>query len=127
MKKIKLLTVLIVSVFFISSCATILTGSHDKIYFYTKPEGAEIYINGNKEGIAPSDISVKRSLFKKEVVIKKENYENRTILLEKQFNYVALLDIFGLWPFGVDILTGSIYKYDKVYYEIELTPLKNKK
>ena len=102
------------------SCATLFTGTSDNISITTKPEGAEIFIEGIKYGSTPATISVKRSLSDKEVVLKIEGYEPIRFKLQKEFNLVALLNFGGMIGWVIDAATGSIYKYDPRSYAFDL-------
>ena len=46
----KLLLLLITSMF-ITSCASILTGSKRKVLFETEPPGAKVFVNGFEKGM----------------------------------------------------------------------------
>jgi len=108
-----------------SSCATLLTGTKEKIYFHTEPVGAKVVINGVNEGVTPAEIKVKRKVSETKVTFKKDGYKDEVIKLEKKLNLVYYLNIFGIVGFGIDALSGAMYKYDKVYYEVELEKNKN--
>jgi hypothetical protein len=103
-----------------TGCATLFTGTHDKVYFHTEPEGAKVMINGVSEGTTSNEIKVRRTLGKREVTLQKEGYEPRIIRMEKSFNLVTIGNLFGVVGFAVDIATGAVVKYDKVYYDVEL-------
>ena len=83
MKKIILLSIVVISVF-INGCATILTGSTDIVYFDSDPEGAKILIDGLKVGKTPATLTLKRPGFSdKEVLMQLEGYEDRRFALQK--------------------------------------------
>ena len=117
-------TFLILTIAFtFNNCATILTGMRDKIYFYSEPVGADIFINGQKKGVTPATIKVRRTLSKTEVSLRKEKYETQTFVLKKRFNDAYLVNMAGLVGFGIDIWTGAIVKYDTISYERKLKPV----
>lgn len=72
------------------------------------------------EGFTPAEIKVKRKVSETKVTFKKDGYKDEVIKLEKKLNLVYYLNILGIVGFGIDALSGAMYKYDKVYYEVEL-------
>lgn len=116
----KRLGLLLVVLLFMSSCASILTGTKDTIRFDSKPQGATIYIDGLEVCKTPCVTKVKRSLSEKLVEIKLENFETRVIALDRTFNAVSVLNMFGLIGWGIDAATGSLMRYDRKGYDIEL-------
>jgi hypothetical protein len=118
MKKITVL--LIGALFMLSSCATIFTGTKDTISFNSNPQGAKVLIDGIEICKTPCSSSVKRSLSDEQVEFKLEGYQTRLITLDQEFNVVSVLNLFGLVGWAVDAATGSLMKYDKKAYTIDL-------
>jgi len=52
--------------------------------------------------------------------IKLDGYETRVITLDRKFNAVSIINLGSLIGWGIDAATGSIMKYDKKGYDIEL-------
>lgn len=52
---------------------------------------------------------------------KLDGYETRLITLDKTFNLISILNLGNLLGWGIDILSGSIMKYDKNVYDISLS------
>ncbi len=112
---------MIAAAFMVTGCATILTGTTDDITINSTPDGADIMIGGLKVGKTPATITVKRPGFgDKEIVLKLEGYEIRTFLLKKTFNTAAICNLAGVLGWGIDVLTGSVFKYDPTSYNVEL-------
>lgn len=110
----------IITVIFLSGCATMFTSSTDPITFKSVPVGAKVEINGANIGRTPVTVPVKRSLTPPQVQMKMDGYETQYVLLQNSFNGVAFLDIL-FWPgFIVDAATGTLMKYEILNYEIEL-------
>ena len=83
MKKIILLSIVVISVF-INGCATILTGSTNIVYLDSNSEGAKILIDGLKVGKTPATLTLKRpGLSDKKVLMQLEGYEDRRFILQK--------------------------------------------
>ena len=121
MKKKQLLTIsTILIAFFLSSCATLFTGTKDRITFNSNPSGATIYIDGVEQCKTPCSMKVTRSINDKDVEYRLDGYETRLITLSKEFNVVSVLNLGNLIGWGVDALSGAVMKYDKKSYDITL-------
>lgn len=122
MKKIAFILVVALS---LSSCATLFTGSRQNITF-SGMEGTKIYdtasnikiaeIGNNKSVTVP----VKKSVKDKQLVAKKDGYQNFPFMLESSFNTTSLWNIL-FWPgFIVDYGTGQMNNWDNTYINLEL-------
>ena len=114
---------IVFTAFIFTSCATILSGTSDEINFTSDPKGADIMLDGLKVGKTPATVSIKRpGLGNKEVTLKLDGYEDRTFMLQKEFNTMAICNLAG-WPgWVIDIITGSVMKYSKTNYDLDLDP-----
>ncbi len=121
MKRILFVIIVIV---FATSCATIFTGTKDRISFNSTPSGAVIYKDGVELCTTPCSYKVKRSLNDTDIEIKLDGYETRLITLDTEFNVVSIINLGNLFGWGIDALSGSVMKYDRKSYEISLTPNK---
>ncbi|NAW50161.1 PEGA domain-containing protein [Elizabethkingia argentiflava] len=124
MKKISTIFIMSVLTFSVTSCATIFTGTTDSLTVTTKPEGAKVYDRGVEKCTTPCSFKVSRSLTDRSVEIKKEGYETKAIGLDRKFNPVSIINLFGLIGWAVDAATGSLMKYDTKGYNVELTEKK---
>ncbi|WP_259015439.1 PEGA domain-containing protein [Emticicia fluvialis] len=104
-----------------TSCATIFTGTKDRITFNSTPSGATIYKDGIELCKTPCTVNVKRSLNDTDVEYKLDGYETRLITLDKEFNVVSVLNLGNLLGWGIDALSGSVLKYDRKVYDITLS------
>ena len=104
-----------------TSCATIFTGTKDRITFNSTPAGATIYKDGVEQCKTPCTLPVKRSLGDTEIEYKLDGYETRLITLDKEFNVVSVINLGNLLGWGIDALTGAVMKYDKKVYDISLS------
>ena len=118
----KLFSLAIIAGLSLTSCATIFTGSKDEISFSSKPEGAKVMLKGLEKCTTPCTTAVQRSLGNEQVELKLDGYQTKTFALEKKFNAVTVINIIGggIIGFGIDAATGSMMKYDKKAYELEL-------
>ena len=90
MKKVVLMMI-VFTAFVFTSCATILSGTSDEITFNSDPGGASIMLDGLKLGKTPATVSIKRPGFgNKEITLKLDGYEDRTFMLQKEFNVMAI-------------------------------------
>src|SRR6218665_2985172 len=110
--KMKITSLGILMALSLTSCATIFTGTTDKIEFKSTPAGALVYDRGIEKCTTPCSIAVNRSLSDKSITIKKDGYQDKTIELDRKFNAISILNFFGLIGWGVDAATGSLMKYD---------------
>lgn len=117
----KIITLLTITSLFMASCATVFTGTKDRISFNSTPSGATIYKDGVEQCKTPCTIRVKRSLGDTEVEYKLDGYETRLITLDKEFNIVSVINLGNLLGWGIDALSGAVMKYDKKTYDITLS------
>ena len=122
--KLRIIVMLtLASTIIINGCATIFTGDKDSINFTSNPSGAKIVMDGLDIGKTPATLEIKRSGFKdKEITLKLDGYEDRTFLLQKEFNAVAILNFAGILGWFVDFATGSVMKYSQLAYNVDLDP-----
>ena len=104
-----------------TSCASIFTGTKDRITFNSTPAGATIYKDGVEQCKTPCTVLLKRSLGDTEIEYKLDGYETRIITLDKKFNVISVINLGNLIGWGIDALTGAIMKYDKKVYDITLS------
>ncbi|MGB1728696.1 MAG: PEGA domain-containing protein [Crocinitomicaceae bacterium] len=114
------ISLLATTILFITSCATLFTGTKDKITFNSEPSGATIYIDGVEQCKTPCTMTVKRSISDTEVEFKLDGYETRLITLSKELNLVSIINTINLAGWGIDVLSGAVMKYDRKSYDITL-------
>lgn len=105
-----------------TSCATIITGTKDKITFNSTPEGAKVFHKGIEKCTTPCTAEIPRSLSKQMVTFQKEGFNDKEVKLTKKFNPVTLVNILlgGAIGVGIDAATGSLTKYSPKEYQVEL-------
>ncbi|TAJ10738.1 PEGA domain-containing protein [Marinilabiliaceae bacterium JC017] len=103
----------------LTSCATMYTGTRQVVHFDSNPQGATVYLNSEEIGQTPFTKVIKRKHSKQVASFEKEGYNSYDQKLNKKFNAITLV-----WPFftPIDLATGSIYKYRREYYNINLEP-----
>ncbi|MFM2251413.1 MAG: hypothetical protein RLZZ358_2343 [Bacteroidota bacterium] len=117
--------IFLIALFLMTGCATIFTGTKDRITFTSSPSGATIYKDGVEICTTPCNYRVKRSLNDTEVEFKLDGYETRLITLDKEFNLVSIINLGNLFGWGIDALSGAVMKYDRKSYDIKLSPEKS--
>jgi hypothetical protein len=117
--------IFLIALFLMTGCATIFTGTKDRIAFTSTPSGATIYKDGVEICTTPCNYKVKRSLNDTEVEFKLDGYETRLITLDKEFNLGSTINLGNLFGWGIDALSGAVMKYDRKAYDIKLTQEKS--
>ena len=124
MKKPLYFLLITVSCFYFSACATIFSGTSDRITFESKPDGAKVYIDGLDEGTTPTTIRVSRNFMEVDVSLKLDGYEPYNFKLKKEFNWVSILNLGDPLGWAIDIASGAFFKYRPRGYTLELEPKK---
>lgn len=112
-----------------TSCATLFTGSTQRVYIDSNPKGAEIIIDGQKQGKTPANVKVDRELDAlmdggKAIQLKLDGYKNNGYELDAELNPVAIINLFNILFWGIDAVTGAITKYDN-HYNFEMIPIED--
>jgi hypothetical protein len=105
----------------LTGCATLFSGTRDTITVDSTPQGATVLIDGLEMGRTPATFPLKRpGLGTKTVELRMAGYETRRFELQSDFNLVSILNLTNPLAWGVDVLTGSIKKYDPKNYSITM-------
>ncbi|TNC86356.1 MAG: PEGA domain-containing protein [Thalassolituus sp.] len=116
----KLLSILAIVGLLTTGCASIISGTSQDITFNSNPEGAKVFLNGKIVGVTPFTFSAQKNKYNT-MRIEKEGYITINRDLNKQFDGVALINVF--WDLSTtDAITGAIFKYEENSYFIEMTP-----
>ncbi|WP_103327977.1 PEGA domain-containing protein [Bacteroidetes bacterium endosymbiont of Geopemphigus sp.] len=111
--------------FFVSSCATLFTGTSDKISFQSEPQGAKVFVKGIERCTTPCRVSISRSLTTTKAQMSLPGYEKKIFELTRTFNGISLLNFFGFIGWGVDAATGAVMKYDIKGYNFDMNEKTN--
>jgi len=120
------------SALFLSGCATIFTGTSQEVRVESTPSDANVIVEGRERGTTPMTVEIAKPEKgdPPEITIEKEGYQEKTLMLDKKFNVVTLLNIINpfnyalgvpVLGFGVDWYTGALWKYPPEEYTVELT------
>jgi hypothetical protein len=116
------------TILFMTSCATLFTGTKQTVQINSKPSGAKVQVDGIDRGTTPTAVKLKKGNDGQIITLKADGYETKTFQPETNFNGVAILNLGNFLFWGIDAATGALWKYDPKFYEIELEPnnLENK-
>tara|TARA_R110002020_G_scaffold414358_1_gene623851 strand:- start:89 stop:556 length:468 start_codon:yes stop_codon:yes gene_type:complete len=109
--KIIIKSTLLSSILFLSSCATIISGSRQNVEIVSEPSSAKVYINEIEIGKTPVQKNLKRNQ-EYQLVLKLDGYKTYQTLLEKKFNawYIGNIAFGGLIGIIIDPITGAMHK-----------------
>jgi hypothetical protein len=118
------ISIALIGIIYLSSCATILTGTRDRVNFRSNVEGATVSKDGNTLCKTPCSVKIKRKLNGADIEVSKEGYETKMLSLETSFNAVSVINLFSLFGWGIDLISGAVVHYDPRTYNIELSKTK---
>ena len=110
MKLNRLWVCLILVLPLLQSCATILTGSKEEVFFDSTPQGSSVEVDGNCVGFTPCTAKLKKTNHM--VCFKKEGYKDRASYIERSFEPIFLGNLILGGPIGmlVDVCTGAVFQ-----------------
>lgn len=94
--------------FVLSGCATIVSGTTQKVSLSTQPSGAEAKADGNLTLKTPALITLERKM-DHTIEVSKEGYKTVTVYVHRAFNEMATGNVLlgGIIGAGIDAGTGS--------------------
>ena len=114
-------TVLVLSSFFVTSCATIVGGTSQTVSIDSNVKGADITVNGASVGQTPFAGSIKRGK-STSVNVKKSGYLAKTIILNTEVEPIFWGNIIfgGFLGSTTDLSTEAMYKYTPASINVDL-------
>ena len=111
---------------FLSSCATLLSGTSDRIVINSTPPDADVYIDGKQMGKSGQDIILKRKYANTgQVNLRKDGYEELNFGIDQKIDGAYWLGVLGAGiPMMIDIGTGAALKQKQTEFNRVLTPKK---
>ena len=111
---------------FCTSCATLLSGTKDRVVINTTPPDADVYVDGVKVGKSGQDILLKRAYKNTRAVnLRKEGYEDLNFEIDQKIAGAYWCGLAGLGiPMWIDIATGAALMPKKTEFTRILTPRK---
>lgn len=119
-----------VLLFSLTGCATILSGTSQKVLIDSTPQGATIIIDGENEGITPSKVKIEKELNDlieggRDIELVLDGYEKDGYQLKAALNPIAILNFVNIACWAIDAATGAIIQYDNTY-NFQLRPVEDR-
>ena len=105
-----------------TSCASIFCGSKAKVTFDSNVQkDVTLTIDGIKyhDVSFPFTTKIKRGFDDTIVKAEAPSYHTETIVIDKKFNPVSIINLCDVLGWGIDAATGAITKPENNYYQIE--------
>ena len=112
MKKMIVVTILMVFVFYLTGCGLLINGRKQTIIVNSNPQGAAVeVIGGGVRGVTPASFNLKRNE-SYQLVFRKDGYRETMSYVVSDIDPLPLiLDIFIFWPsLVVDMPLGATYE-----------------
>ena len=127
MKYLQLLAIFVVALL-MNSCATILTGTTQRVTIDSTPQGASIVVDGRLMGTTPAKVRLERDLNAliddgKDIRLEMDGYYPDGYYLGTDIEPVCILNVFCPVGFALDAVTGAIMRYDSDYYNFLMVPM----
>lgn len=109
-----------------SSCATVFCGSKAKVTFDSDiREKATLTIDGRKHTNVTFPYTTKIRRGFDDTVVKAEapSYTTETVIVNKSFNAVSVINLLNILGWGIDAATGAMTKPEFKFYQIDFQPL----
>lgn len=106
-----------------TSCASIFCGSKAKVTFDCNvKQNVTLTIDGIKHHDVsfPYTTKVARGFDDTIVKAEAEEYKTETVVIDKKFNPVSIINLCDVLGWGIDAATGAITKPSQNVYELEL-------
>ena len=127
MKYLQLLLVLALAAI-LSSCATVLTGTTQRVTIDSTPPGAKIIVDGYLMGTTPARVRLDRDFNAiiddgKDISLELEGFYSDGYFLGADIEPTTILNVFCPFGFVLDVVSGAVMRYDMDYYNFRLLPI----
>lgn len=125
MKRLSFIVLAFICSVMLTSCATIFCGSKAQVIFESDvDEPVTLTIDGRKHTNVTFPYSTKIDRGFDETIVKVEapSYQTETIVIDKKFNPVSIINLCEVLGWGIDAATGAMMKPEYKWYQIEMTP-----
>jgi len=95
-----------------SGCATLLSGTSQSLQVSSEPPGARVFVNGSLAGNTPTMITMKKG-DPVTIVAQYPGLPDATVVLGRQVDTMAVLNLFDLFGWLIDMSTGAMWKFDR--------------
>lgn len=105
----------------VSACGTVFSGTQQNVTINTNVSGTKVFVNGMPICSTPCAIDLKRNQSNTIITVKKNGYEDATVVLSSQINPVSIINLSSIYSWTTDFLSGGVWRYspDAVYIEME--------
>lgn len=109
----------VITFFLLSGCGTVFSGTQQNVTVNTNVREAKV--NGMPMCSTPCAVDLKRSQGNIILILKKDGYQDATVVLTSQFNPISIINLSAVYSWTTDFLSGGVWKYspDAVYVEME--------
>jgi hypothetical protein len=123
-------SLIVISLMFFSSCATITRGVHEKLKVVSDPPRADVRLSTGESGVTPATFVKNRRTDSFNVTVSKSGYVSQTVHVESKFSgtggtaMAGNAIVGGLIGIGVDAASGA---YNSLYpnpVSVHLVPTK---
>lgn len=121
MKK-TIIPILLFVAFITTSCASIFCGSKAKVTFESNIQApVTLTIDGRKynDVTFPYTTKIARGFDETIVKAEAESYKTETLVIDKKFNPVSIINLTDILGWGIDAATGAMMKPEYKFYQIE--------
>ena len=119
----KLLTVAVTLVALATGgCATMFTGSTQQLTVSSQPPGARVMVNGAYSGVTPVALLLKTD-HDYVLSLQREGFRDTTGTVFREFNPVAVLNLFSLVCWAIDVATGAIWRLTPTAVYVSMQPV----
>ncbi len=100
--------IFVAAAFFLSGCATIVSGSTQKVAVTSQPSGAKVTADGKMTATTPTDFTLERKS-DHTLEFSKDGYKTATVLLKRTMNGMGFGNVLlgGIIGIGVDAVSGA--------------------
>ena len=116
LKKSSKLIAISLAMLSLHGCATICGDNTRTLTIHSEPQGAGIYVDGQRVGTTPATITLSNYIYGgKSVLIKKEGYYDQAMIVPAKFQPCGLWNILFFPGFLIDGATGTFVKIDPAH------------
>ena len=103
----------------LNSCATIVGDNTRIVSVNSHPQGAGVYLDGQRQGTTPAVVTLPSYIYGgKTVTLKKEGYHEQAMIINTKFQPCGLWNLL-FWPgFLIDAATGNTVKIDPSQFNL---------
>lgn len=107
---------------FSTGCATLFAGSTKTVLVSSHPDGAEVLVEGQMRGVTPLGLQFSGMTKDVRLTLRKPGYRDHHLLATRRFETIAILNCVNVVCWGVDILTGAMWRFDPPEVMVNLQP-----